>query len=170
MVMDTLTGLAFSFEPSLLEYMKESPKKKDESIINAYMIGEILITGIYISLVCILFLKLPFFHKIYRNDSRYLMSAFFSLFIFINIFNSFNARTNRLNIFANIYKNKMFIFIIGFIVVVQIILIYFGGNVFRTTGLSLFELEVMILFASTVIPFDAIRKMYLKKKGKNTGV
>ena len=169
MVMDTLAGLAFSFEPPLMEYMNEYPKKKDESIINKYMINQIFLTGAYSSILCILFLKLDVIKNLFRNES-YLYTAFFGLFIFIDIFNSFNARTDRLNIFANIYKNKMFIFIIGFIVVVQIILIYFGGNVFRTTGLSLFELEVMILFASTVIPFDAIRKMYLKKKGKNTGV
>ena len=57
-----------------------------------------------------------------------------------------------------------------FIVLVQIFLIYYGGNVFRTSGLTLFEFEIMILFAITVIPFDWIRKLILKYKGKNTGV
>ena len=170
MVMDTLTGLAFSFEPSLLEYMKEPPKKKDESIINSYMIGEIIISGIYISILCILFLKLPFFHKIYRNDSKYLMSAFFSLFIFINIFNSFNARTNRINIFANILKNKVFLLITIFIVVVQILLIYFGGDLFRTIGLTFKELEFMILLSATIIPIDFIRKLILRRKNVIGGV
>lgn len=169
MVMDTLAGLAFSFEPPLKEYMNELPKKKDESIINKYMINQILFTGLYSSLLCILFLKLDFVRNLYRSEA-YLYTAFFGLFIFIDIFNSFNARTNRLNLLGNILKNKMFIFIIGFIVVVQIILIYYGGTVFRTTGLSLFEFEIMILFALTVIPFDGIRKIILKKKGLNTGV
>ena len=44
MVMDTLSGLAFSFEPALKEYMNEPPKKKNEPIINKYMINEILIS------------------------------------------------------------------------------------------------------------------------------
>ena len=57
-----------------------------------------------------------------------------------------------------------------FIVIVQILLIYFGGSVFRTDGLSLFEFEIMILFAFTVIPFDFIRKLILKKKGLKYGV
>ena len=170
MVMDTLTGLAFSFEPALLEYMKEKPKNKDESIINNYMLGQIFFTGLYSSILCILFLKLPFFHSIYRNDYRYLMSAFFGLFIFINIFNSFNARTNRLNIFANILKNKVFLAIVIFIVVVQLLLIYFGGNLFRTIGLTFKELQFMILLASTVIPIDFIRKLFLRKKGIMGGV
>lgn len=172
MVMDTLAGLAFSFEPPLKEYMKEKPKKKDEPIMNKYMLNQIFLTGIYSSILCILFLKLPFVKDLFRDDvnDKYLYTAFFGLFIFIDIFNSLNARTNRLNLFANIFKNKVFIFIMIFIILVQVFLIYYGGNVFRTSGLTLFEFEIMIMFAITVIPFDWIRKLILKYKGKNTGV
>ena len=172
MVMDTLAGLAFSFEPPLKEYMKEKPKKKDEPIMNKYMINQIFFTGIYSSILCILFLKLPIVKELFRSDinDKYLYTAFFGLFIFIDIFNSLNARTNRLNILANILKNKVFIFIMIFIVLVQVFLIYYGGNVFRTSGLTLFEFEIMILFAITVIPFDWIRKLVLKYKCKNIGV
>lgn len=172
MVMDTLAGLAFSFEPPLKEYMKEYPKKKNEPIINKYMINQIFSTGIYSSLLCILFLKLPFIKQLYRADinDKYLYTAFFGLFIFIDIFNAFNARTHRINILANILKNKIFILIMLFIVLVQIFLIYYGGDIFRTSGLTLFELEIMILFAFTVIPFDWIRKIILKKKGMEYGV
>jgi calcium-translocating P-type ATPase len=169
MVMDTLAGLAFSFEPPLKEYMNEYPKKKDEAIINKYMINQIFLTGAYSSLICILFLKLNIIKELYRSDA-YLYTAFFGLFIFIDIFNSFNARTHRLNILGNILKNRVFIVIMSFIVIVQILLIYYGGNVFRTTGLSLFEFEIMIVFALTVIPFDMIRKLILKKKGMKYGV
>lgn len=170
MVMDTLTGLAFAFEPPLLEYMKEPPKKKNESIINRYMFGEIFFTGFYSFLLCILFLKLPIFINIYRNNPKYLMSAFFGLFIFIDIFNSFNARTHRLNILSNILKNKVFLTIVILITIIQILLIYFGGNLFRTIGLNFKELQIMILMASTVIPIDFLRKIYLRKKGIVGGV
>ncbi len=170
MVMDTLTALAFSFEPALLEYMQEKPKKKDESIINSYMLGEIFFTGIYASILCILFLKLDFFKGIYRNDYKYLMSAFFGLFIFINIFNSFNARTHRLNIFSNILKNKVFLAIVIFIVAVQLLLIYYGGSLFRTIGLTFKELQFMIIVAATIIPVDFIRKLILRKKNIIGGV
>lgn len=169
MVMDTLAGLAFSFEPPLLEYMNEYPKKKNEAIINKYMINQIFLTGMYSSLICILFLKLPLIKSLYRSD-EYLYTAFFGLFIFIDIFNSFNSRTYRLNIFANIFKNKVFIFIMFIIVIVQIILIYYGGTIFRTSGLSMFEFKIMVLLALTVIPFDEIRKIILKRKGLKYGV
>ncbi len=172
MVMDTLAGLAFSFEPPLKEYMKEYPKKKEEQIINKYMLNEIFFTGLYSSLLCILFLKIPFIKNLYRPDinDKYLYTAFFGLFIFIDIFNSFNARTHRLNILANILKNKVFILIMLFIVIVQILLIYYGGTVFRTSGLTSKEFIIMILFAFSVIPFDWIRKIILKKKGLKNGV
>lgn len=172
MVMDTLAGLAFSFEPPLKEYMNEYPKKKNESIINKYMLNQIIFTGLYSSLICILFLKLPFIKELYRYDinNKYLYTAFFGLFIFIDIFNAFNARTNRINIIANILKNKIFIFIMLFIVLIQVFLIYYGGNLFRTSGLTLFEFEIMIIIALSVIPFDWIRKLILRKKGLNNGV
>ena len=169
MVMDTLAGLAFAFEPPLKEYMYEPPKKKNESIINKYMINEIFFTGLYSSILCILFLKLPFIKIIYKNNSN-LMTAFFGLFIFIDIFNSFNARTHRINVIANISKNKVFIFIISFITIVQIFMIYYGDNIFRTTNLNLIQLEFMIMLSFTVIPIDWLRKYILKKHNKLTGV
>ena len=169
MVMDTLAGLAFSFEPALIEYMEEEPKEKDEPIINKYMINQIFFTGFYSSLLCVLFLKCKLISSLFRSNNH-LYTAFFGLFIFIDIFNSFNARTHRINIFANIIKNKMFILIISLIVIIQIFLIYYGGSLFRTSGLNLYEFFIMILLAFTVVPIDWLRKFYLRKKGIKDGV
>ena len=168
MVMDTLAGIAFSYEAPLLEYMEEPPKKRDEKILNSYMIHEIVFTSIYSFLLCIFFLKSPFIHSFFRNGKNdiYFMSAFFGLFIFMMIFNSFNARTSRLNIFANLLSNKVFLGVIIFIVIVQVILIYYGGDLFRTTSLSLKEIEIMLVCAFSVIPVEFLRKLYLKNKGK----
>lgn len=172
MVMDTFAGLAFSFEPPLPEYMKEKPKKKDEQIINNYMKGEIFFTGIYSSLLCVLFLKVPFIKNLFRYDNnyKYLMTAFFALFIFMGIFNCFNARTHRLNLFAHLRKNIVFILIILFITFVQIILIYYGGDLFRTAGLTLSEFIIMLLIAFSVVPVDWFRKIILRCKGEIGGV
>ncbi len=172
MVMDTLAGLAFAFEPPLIDYMKEPPKKRNEPIMNKYMINQITFIGFYFSILCILFLKSSIIHSLFRidNNDKYLMTAFFGLFIFMAIFNSFNARTHRLNLFAHILKNKAFIIVISFILIVQLILIYFGGEIFRTTGLTLLEFEIMVFLAFTVIPIDIIRKLILRRKKITTGV
>ena len=172
MVMDTLAGLAFSFEPPLKEYMDEYPKKKNEPIMNRYMKDEIMFTGTYSAILCVIFLKWEKLHQFFRmsDNDLYIMTAFFGLFIFMGIFNCFNARTHRLNLFANIKENKVFLIIITLILVVQIYLIYFGGNLFRTAGLTLKEFNIMVLLAMTVIPVDFLRKVYLRYKGNIGGV
>lgn len=169
MIMDTFAALAFSFEAPILDYMNEPPKKKEEPILNRYMLEEILITGTYSALLCILFLKLPIIKSVIRvgENNKYLMTAYFALFIFIGIFNSFNARSTRLNILANIKKNKVFLGMITFIFLTQIYLIYHGGDLFRTYGLTAREFIIVLLLAISVIPFDFIRKIITKKKNKS---
>lgn len=169
MVMDTLAGLAFAFEPPLKEYMKEEPKKKDENIMNGYMLNEILITGIYTTILCVLFLKFPVIRNQFSNQSSF-MTAFFGLFIFAGIFNCFNAHTSRMNILAHLLKNKMFIIVISFISVVQIIMIYYGGSIFRTVPLNVKEFIIMLLLSFTVVPVDVLRKKICKKYGKDRSV
>ncbi len=166
MVMDTLAGLAFAFEPALKEYMYEKPKNRNEKIINKYMKNQIILNSAYTCAISIFFLKSSFIKSIYRYDpnNKYLMTAFFGLFIFLAIFNAVNARTYRINTFANLFKNRVFIFVLLFVAVVQIVLIYYGGDIFRATGLTKYEFEIMLLLAFTVIPFDFIRKIILKKR------
>ena len=172
MVMDTLAGIAFAYEPPLKEYMYELPKKKDEPIINKYMLNEILVTGVYSALLCILFLKLPFIYDLFRagSNDKYFMTGFFGLFIFMGIFNCFNARTNRLNLLSHLRSNKAFIIVISLVLLIQLYLIYFGGHLFRTAGLTWFELLIMVMLSLTVIPVDWLRKLYLKKHYVNYGV
>ncbi len=166
MIMDTFAGLAFSFESPLKEYMAEAPKQKEEPIMNKYMYNQIITTGIYCALLCILFLKLPFFKTIIRfdNQNKYLMTAYFAMFIFMGIFNAFNARTERINILANLKTNWVFLLIFGFIFIAQIYIIYYGGTIFRTFGLTFKELSLTLLLALTVFPVDIIRKIIYKKR------
>lgn len=168
MIMDTLAGIAFANEPPLSEYMLEAPKTKDIPIINSYMFKEILFTGLYTSLLGIFFLKSNFVYNFirYSSDYRYLYTAYFAFFIFSALFNALNARTTRLNILANITKNKPFIFIFTGITIVQIYLIYYGGDLFRTYGLNIKELLFVVLLSLSVIPFDWLRKSLIKKETK----
>ena len=167
MIMDTLSGFAFSYEPALPEYMKELPKKKNEDIINGYMANQIITTGLVSSVICIIFLKSRIINQIFGDD---LLTAFFGLIIFISIFNSFAARTHRLNILANITKNKVFIGVITFVIGMQIYLIYYGGSLFRTNGLTIREFIIMMGISLLVIPIDFIRKLIRKKQNKPLGV
>ena len=92
------------------------------------------------------------------------MTSFFAIFIFMGIFNAINSRTERINIFANIFKNITFIIIFGIIFIVQIIIIYYGGNLFRTYGLNIYELLYVLGISFSVIPINQLRKIINKKR------
>jgi calcium-translocating P-type ATPase len=166
MVMDTLAGLAFAGESPLPEYMEDKPKDKNEKIINKYMTNQIVFTGFYTTILCVIFLKLHRINQLFRYsaENKFLMTGFFALFMFCAIFNSLNARTHRLNLLSYILKNKAFIVIMGLISIIQIVLLYFGGSVFRSYGLNLQEFLVILSLSFTVIPFDLMRKSYLRLK------
>lgn len=160
MIMDTLAGLAFAYEEPLLSYMNEKPKSKNEPIINKYMYEEIVFTGLYSSLLCILFLKVPFVKSLIRYDvnDKYFLTAFFALFVFMGIFNAFNTRTNKYNLFYRIRKNRVFLIIFLLVAIIQVYFIYYAGSIFRTYGLNLKELLIVLGLAFTVVPVDLFRK------------
>ncbi len=163
-IMDTLGGLAFAGEPPLPSYMNEPPKKRDEPILNAYMINQISFLGVFTVILSLLFLKIPFFtsHFRYAEDGIYLLTAFFAFFIFAGVFNCFNARSDRLRLMSGITKNKPFTFIMASILVIQILFVYLGGSVLRTTPLLSKELFFAFLSALLVFPADIIRKIIWK--------
>ena len=162
-IMDTLAGLAFAGEP-LPEYMHEKPKRREEPVINKYMMNQIVCTGLFTVVLCVLFLRLDFFKEVFGYDQNpiYFLTAFFALFIFSGVFNSFNARTHRLNLFSHLLKNPSFVIIMAAVMAVQILLIYYGGTLFRTAALTFEELRAVLWIAFLVIPADLARKLMIR--------
>ncbi len=160
-IMDTLGGLAFAGEPALESCMQEKPKRRDEPILNGYMIYEIILGGGFTVALCLAFLKIPELTSRFRfsTDNIYLLTAFFALFIFASVFNCFCARTDRLRLLANITKNRAFIFIMAAILFIQILFVYLGGSVLRTAPLTPFELGLTSLLAFAVFPASIVRKL-----------
>ena len=167
-IMDTLAGLAFAGEAPLAEYMEEPPKRRDEPILNRYMINQIVCTGIFTVALCVFFLLCEPLRYLFRYNVQpiYWQTAFFALFIFCGIFNCFNTRTNRLNLLAYLHKNPTFVLILTVVTIVQLGLIYYGGTLFRTAGLTLTELLYVLLLSALVIPFDLFRKAVLRFCGR----
>ena len=174
LVMDTLAALAFGGEPALPRYMKEKPKSRKEPIVNKYMWSEILTGAVWIfglSLVMLLTgintaddtfktdgLMASFFRTDAAMSTHYLLTGYFCFFIFAAVFNAFNARTEKLNLFDNIGKNTGFLKILGIITVVQIIMTYLGGAVLDCYGLNAVEWITVLVMAFSIIPVDLIRK------------
>lgn len=163
-IMDTLGGLAFAGEPPLESYMNEPPKRRDEPILNAYMVNQIVSLGAFTIVLSLAFLKLPFFTSNFRSaaDNIYLLTAFFAFFIFAAVFNCFNARSDRINLLAGITQNRPFTLIMLMISVIQIGFVYLGGSVLRTVPLYAHELKTALVTALAVFPAELARKLFWK--------
>lgn len=170
LIMDTLAALAFSGEPALKKHMQEHPKNRDESLISKSMWSSILANGLYMTLVCILFLKIPVFKTLFgrpvegADDTIVFLTAFFTLFVLLNNFNKLNVRVEEVTIWKHLNKNKGFIQVVLVIFVVQFLLTEFGGDMFRTRPMQLMEWFWIILLSATILPFDLIRKLLFSGK------
>jgi len=166
LIMDTLAALAFSGEAALSRYMQEKPIPRNAPLITGDMWSSILINGVTIATLSIVFLTSPLVREIFRNQAAF-MTGFFAFFVFINNFNKFNARTERLNLFNSILKNKGFLPVVALIFVVQILFTYIGGDMLRTVGLTIYEWFYVLMFSLVIIPVDLARKLVRNLLGFN---
>ncbi len=175
LVMDTLAALAFGGEPPLERFMREKPKRRNEPIISNYMMSQIITGSVWtfaLSLEMLLLGTLPKGSSVsyleqwglLRNvemggeTHAILHTAYFAFFIFIAVFNAFNARTDRLNLFDNLKKNKGFLTVFGIIAVVQVLMTYLGRGILSGWGLTAAEWLVVLIPAISIIPIDLMRK------------
>lgn len=160
LVMDTLAALAFGGEPALKKFMKEKPKRRDESIVSKPMWSSILVGAAYTVIMSLVFLTVGL--NWFDNKENVELTGYFAFFIFTAIFNAFNARTDEINLFDNITKNKNFLKIMEIVAVVQVALTYFGGEIFHCYGLSVTQWGIVLVLAFMIIPVDLIRKCIVK--------
>ena len=170
-IMDTLGGLAFAGEAASPLCMREMPKRRDEPILNGYMVNQILVLGGFTVALCIFFLTSPDVRVLFRysSDNLILLTAFFALFIFTSVFNCFNCRCDRLKMLSGLSKNPAFIAIMILILTVQIAFVYLGGSVLRTSPLLIKELALVFLMSLSVFPVDLLRRLIWRLMGKKQG-
>lgn len=167
MIMDTLAALAFGQEPARECYMNEKPVSRTADILNEYLKSSILVGGVFITIICLGILKniCGVYNLIGSTDMEIVRTFMFSTFIMSIIWNSFNARTESVNLFEHITENHNFILVMSVVAVIQILIIQFGGKVFGTTPLTIENWLAVILIAFMIIPIDLIRKFIVKKMG-----
>jgi calcium-translocating P-type ATPase len=160
LIMDTLAALAFGGEPALRRYMSELPKRRDEPIVTPGMWGAIITGALWTSALSCIYLFTSIFKKYFTADSGTdtFHTGYFAFFVFTAVFNAFNARTEKINLFDNINGNQGFLRVLGIIVIVQVALVYLGRAVFDCWGLSVGQWLVVIALAITIIPIDMVRK------------
>jgi magnesium-transporting ATPase (P-type) len=169
LIMDTLAALAFSGEPPLPKHLEEKPKSREEGLISKPMWSSILGSGLFMTALCIVFLKADFIKDIFErgeNSEAVFLTAFFAVFVFLNNFNKLNVRVEGTNLFHHITQNQGFIRVVFIIFVVQVVLTYFGGEMFRTYALNLQDWIWIMAISFLIIPFDLVRKMIFKPSEK----
>lgn len=167
LMIDSLAAIAFGGEPALNRYMNDKPRVRDEDIIDKKMWGAIIGNSLYICLLSLIFFISPAIKEVFRvgADDIYFYTGYFNFFIFISVFNAFNARCDGLDLLENISLNKQFLTVMFGIMGVQMLMTYFGGEILRTAGLNLKEWLVVLPMALTIIPTELIRKIIVRNRG-----
>jgi len=165
-IMDTLGSLAFAGEPALLQCMNRRPIKKSEPILTREMTWQILLTGGSAIVLSLFFLLSPSIRHVFGGGDNYHLTRFFALFIFMGICIALCTRTPRLNLLANMNKNRPFLFIMTAVAAIQLLIVYFGGDIFRCVPLPPNDLLKCAILAFMIIPADTIRKSILRLKNE----
>jgi magnesium-transporting ATPase (P-type) len=164
LAMDTLAAIAFGSEPALKEYMKEKPIPRSASIISKNMLAEVIISALYITFICLAILFVKPIRDLFGDvDTTYLKSALFATFMMAITFNGFNARTNHINVFEHIGRNKSFLAVMFSIFALQFVFVTFGGDVLSVEALTPQAWLICLVMAFLVIPIDMIRKAVMNK-------
>ena len=169
LIMDTLAAMAFGGEPVLERYMKELPAKREAKILTGYIKSAIGVASVFITLGSILILEniggvaTMLTPSGCADPELYKKTIMFAFFIYSIIFNSFNTRSEKANLFEGIEQNKRFIYVMGSIFVLQTVIIEIGGSVFGTTMLTPKALLASMVLGFLIIPIDMIRKLIVSK-------
>jgi calcium-translocating P-type ATPase len=170
-IMDTLAGLALAGEAALNRYLLEKPIPKDEPLISGDMWSSVLVNGSMAALASIIFITYEPIRELFSRGyplgspeaDAVFLTAFFGFFVFMHLFNTFNARTQGINLFEHILDNKLFLGVIVLIFTMQTVFIYIGGNILRTVPLQPMEWVYMAMFGVVLLPVDLARKFIRNK-------
>ncbi|MEE0918648.1 MAG: calcium-translocating P-type ATPase, PMCA-type [Lachnospiraceae bacterium] len=175
LVMDSLGAIMLGNEPALKEYLSEPPRRRDESIVSKKMMTQIVIMGLWLTLVSFAYLKLDVFVNLFDTEEQHL-TGYFVLFIVAALFNGFNVRDERFGIFKGLNENPNFIKVMLAIMAIQFVIVNAAiiplapfewiGNMFSCTPFGIMGWIAVVLLAVTMIPVDCIRKVFMTKAAK----
>ena len=169
LIMDTFAALALASLPPSHEVMKDKPRKASDFIINKSIGFGILFCGIVFFLV--MFALLVYCERRGKGGvDVHELTMFFTTFVMIQFWNLFNAKAlmSHHTAFRHFLKDKGMILVLVLVLVGQWIIVTFGGEMFRTTPLSLHEWLLIIGSTSIVLwvgeIWRALKRMIAKRR------
>lgn len=174
LVMDGLGAMMLGNEPALEAYMKEKPRRRDESLVSREMMTQIGIMGIWLTLMSLFYLMSDWARSFFETDAQF-MTSYFVLFIASALFNGFNVRNDGFAIFKNLKDNPDFLKVMCMILGIQFCLVNISlipaapavwiGNMFSCVPFGVSGWVLVLILAFTMIPVDMIRKIIFRKFG-----
>lgn len=161
-IMDSLNSLSFGGEPPKDEYMTEKPIKKGSGLFIRGAKKRIAISTVAFIVLYGIITFSPIANMFATETEA--ITARFALLCFMAVFNGFNIRTEHINLFNGIGKNKLFSAIAIGIFVMTFALCNFAENLIKVTALDFKHWVVVVILAFMVIPIDLIRKIIEKKR------
>ena len=173
LIMDSFASLALATEDPTEALLDRKPYSREASILTPMMKLNIISQSIFqiSTLTIIIFYGDYIFgvpsdrnleHFMWNNVNGYHFTIFFNIFVFMQVFNSINARKlqkDELNVFTGILGNWLYILIQSIIIVGQMILVTFGGRAVRTHPLSLKQHGVCLFISALTLVWGFIVKL-----------
>ncbi len=177
LIMDTLAAGALASLPPNENVMKNKPRKSSDFIITPSMRTNILWIGLLF--VAFLFFLIQYFNghggfewvrSSMQAVSNRNMTLFFTIFVFLQFWNMFNAKAYATggSALSGFKESTGFIISAVIILIGQIIIVELGGEVFRTIPLSIKDWIMVISGTSIVLWIGELNRLVKRrKKGKN---
>jgi Ca2+-transporting ATPase len=169
LIMDTLAVLALCLEPPSDDTMQRKPIGRSDPFITRTMWQNILGMGSYFTIMLLVLMATNFLGAD-TSQPRQFASVIFTTYVFFQVFNLFNARSLHItrSPFAGFKPGSSFLNVMILIVVVQVLLTTFGGEIFSTEPLSLVMWLKIILLTSTALIFgEIVRRVRLSQMQRN---
>ena len=177
LIMDTFAAMALASLPPSERVMKDKPRDRNAFIINRPMRYDIIGMG-GLFFVLLLGLLYIFHHaditcltdllSLHLDPSSsemtpYELSLFFTIFVFLQFWNMFNARAFESHGSAfNLKGCSEFDFIALVILIGQILIVTFGGEMFNVTPLKVVDWVIIIVVTSLVLWVGELFRLFKK--------
>lgn len=190
LIMDTFAALAFASLPPSMEVMRQKPRRSTDFILSRPMIYRILSTGVLFMVLLFGFMQYfrnnpieslkkwdqininnigsfaeTFFHSMFEFNpngsfSTHELSMFFSIFVFFQIWNLFNAKAFQSghNALYKLRESKVFFLVVIGIIIGQLVIVSVGGKMFSVTQLSVQDWTTIIAGTLPIMLFPLIAK------------
>ena len=164
LIVDTFASLALSTIPPSADVMKEQPRKSSDFILSRFVKKSVGITaGIFFAVL----LGILFYFNRWGNNTISLhdLTVFFTFFVMLQFWNLMNARVlgSHQSAFSQLLNCKGLLFVMSMILIGQILIVEFGGKVFRTEPLDITTWLTIVAGSSLVLWIGEIVR-YIQRK------